>query len=263
MFELIPTTFSKLRDHRRAYLKTTVVPLDGMWETAFFPAAKHWVIQSDDEMIGYCAIDEANALVGFQVFSPDRAEAAFEYCLEALGLSEAFVSTAEPNYLSLCMDHQTKVTVNALMFEDAGREATQAAFPNGSEFRKVTQAEFNIAIDFGLHSIGDRRDWLEGYYAERIQKEELFGLWNGRELRAAGELRISPIQDGIADVGMVVSPEFRKLGIATLILKQLRYEGQQRGLRLICSTEERNIGARKAIHRAGFVSTQRILKIIF
>ena len=229
----------------------------------FFPVAKHWAIQSGEEMVGYCAINEVNALIGFQVFSPERAEADFKHCLEALGVSDAFVSTAEPQYFSLCMDHQTNVSVNALMFEDAGSEAAPVAFPSGAEFRKVTQAEFNSAIDFGLRSIGDRRDWLEGYYAERIQKEELFGLWNGRELRAAGELRISPIQEGVADVGMVVSPEFRKRGFATLILKQLRCQGQQRGLRLVCSTEKGNIGARKAILQAGFVSSHRILRITF
>ena len=96
---------------------------------------------------------------------------------------------------------------------------------------------------------------------ERIAKKELSGIWRGGELLGAGELRVSPSQAGVADVGMVIAPIAREAGLATQILQQLRHDGQKRGYRLVCSTETTNVPAQKAIARAGFHSKHRILEI--
>lgn len=264
MLTLTPTSFETLRPHRYAYLKTTTVPLDGMWEDAFFPVANHWALETEGTFQGYCAINGDGALLGFQVFQPQLARKAFAECLKSLEISHAYASTAEPLYLSLCLDHQKSVDLNALMYEDDGSEAPPADFPGAFEFRIVTMDGFSAAMSFGYNAFGpERLDWLKGYYTERIEKGELFGLWRGDAMVAAGELRVSPSQDGIADVGMVVSPGVRNQGLATKILQQLRHDGRARRLRLVCSTEMGNEGAQKAIARAGFRSQHRILRVGF
>jgi GNAT superfamily N-acetyltransferase len=263
MFGLQSVSFQQLKPLRRAYLKTITAPLDGMWEDAFFPVAAHYAVLSDGRTVGYCSVNQENALLGFQSVRDDAASAAFVYCLRKFQIKTAYVSTAEPIYHSLCMDHQTSVRVNAIMYEDGGHGAEPPVFPGDTHYRLVEQSDFGIAIDFGLRSIGDVREWLNGYYTERIAKQELFGLWNGNELQAAGELRLSAIQEGVADVGMVVSPAVRRKGIATEILKRLLADGRDHGLRLICSTEKSNIGAQKAIVQAGFKSSHRILEVAF
>lgn len=264
MLTLTPTTFDTIRPHRYGYLATTTVPLDGMWEDAFFPIARHWALGVKGEFAGYCAVNSDGALLGFQVFEPALARDAFAECLKSLEISQAFSSTAEPLYLSLCFDHQTSVEINALMYEDDGSDAKPADFPPEFEFRIVSQEGFSAAMSFGYDAFGpERLDWLRGYYTERIEKGELFGLWRGEDMVAAGELRISPSQEGIADVGMVVSSSVRNQGLATKILQQLRHEGRARKLRLVCSTEMGNEGAQKAIVRAGFRSSHRIVRVVF
>ena len=62
---------------------------------------------------------------------------------------------------------------------------------------------------------------------------------------------------------MVVGKNHRRGGIATNILRALAGHAQSKGLTSICSTETGNVGAQKAISRAGFVSTHRILEITF
>ena len=263
MFDLEPSSYLQLTPSRKIYLEDTAAPLDGMWEDAFFPTSNHWNIHSDGKLIGYCAVNAEGALLGFHVLDPTFEAAAFEHCLDTLEIARAFVCTAEPAYLSLCLDKQSRVTVNTIMYEDDPGKAEPSVFPGDSTFRQIEHNEHHIAVKFGVDAIGADRDWLSGYYAERIEKNELYGLWRGEMLLAAGELRISPSQKDVADVGMIVATPYRKRGIATLVLNQLRYMGRQSGLRLICSTERENIGAQKAILKAGFRATHRILDMAF
>lgn len=261
MFALKPTSFNTIRGPRTAYLKTTIAPLDGMWEDGFFAAAKHWAIVLADETIGYCALDPSNAVLGFQTFDPAHARAAFRHCLSELGVSKAFVSTAEPAFLSQCLDCAGAIKVNALMYEDTGREADKTEFPDQTQFHLVDAEQFEAAITFGLAALGCDRVWLEGYYTQRIERNELFGLWDQDQMIGAGELRISESQDGVADIGVVVAQEFRRRRLATRILSQLRSDARARGLRVICSTERENTSAQTAIERAGFQAAHRILDI--
>jgi len=261
MFVFKPTSFNAIRSARTAYLKTTIAALDGMWEDGFFSAAKHWNILLADETVGYCALDGSNAVLGFQTFDQGNAGPAFQQCLRELEVSKAFVSTAEPVFLSLCLDCAGAIKVNALMYEDAGREAEPVEFRDRAEFRLVDASGFEPAITFGLAALGCDQAWLEGYYAQRIERNELFGLWDQDQMIAAGELRISESQAGVADVGVVVAPEFRRRRLATQILSQLRSDARARGLRVICSTERENTSAQAAIVRAGFQSSHRILEV--
>ncbi|MFN3211535.1 MAG: GNAT family N-acetyltransferase [Henriciella sp.] len=261
MIEFASANYSDVAKARLAYLKTLASPLDGMWEDAFFAGGQHWHIKIGGDAVGYCGTNEQNALLGFQVFDPHASEPCFQACMDRFAFKQAFVSTVEPAYFSHCLDRQTSLKVNALMYEDDGTDAMPGQFSDGMEFRVVEQTEIETAIAFALDAIGANRAWLEGYYAERIAKKELFGVWRGDEMIGAGELRVSPSQPGVADVGMIVAPVARKAGLATQILQQLRHDGQKRGYRLVCSTEMENVPAQKAIARAGFHSRHRILEM--
>ena len=261
MINFLPVQYSELSKARLKYLADLADPLDGMWEDAFFTHGKHWSIQLGDDVIGYCGANAEHALLGFQIFGRRATEDYFQACLRELGFKTAFVSTAEPTYLSLCLSNHASIEINALMYEDDGTDPSPGRFADHTEYRLVSMSDFEKAISFGLEAIGPQREWLEGYYAERIETEELFGVWRNDRLIGAGELRISPSQPGIADVGMVVAPNARKQGLATEILRQLRYDGRHRGYRVVCSTETDNFAAQKAIVKAGFFSKHRILDV--
>ena len=78
---------------------------------------------------------------------------------------------------------------------------------------------------------------------------------------AIGEFRsFDEYQTNYADLGVVVDKSMRGKGIATLILRQLIAVSNSKELMPICSTDKTNIGARKAIERAGFFSSNRIIQ---
>ncbi len=256
-------TYQELSVRRKAYLATTTAPLDGMWENAFFPMADHWEISDNNQSIGVCSINADGKMLGFDVRPSTLQRPAFVESISRLSVTGAFASTAEPAYLALCADYQTSMSVNALMYAENTEKLNTPKVPSGMSVRALNPGDLETAISFGVAAIQADKDWLQRYFDERIQKKELFGLWEGDELIATGECRISPNQHKIADVGMIVGEAHRKKGLATFMLQFLRTIGAKHELNLVCSTESSNIAAQKAIERAGFVSEHRILSFVF
>lgn len=97
-----------------------------------------------------------------------------------------------------------------------------------------------------------------------IRREELWGYWKNDSLLATGECRLSDdYQTQYADLGMIVAQSERGQGIATQVLKRLVSIANQRDLTPICSTENNNVGAQKAIQRAGLLPLNRIIQVEF
>lgn len=248
---------------KRKYLGQLAFPLDGMWKS-FVGMADHYSILAEGEDVGYCAINAERKLLQFYVPGDHEAEQIFGQILAELNVTGAFLHSFEHQYLSLCMDHQESVTVNALQYHaDKSAETEAVAFPAGAEFRLIEPAELQAAVDFAVAALGADAGWLSGYYSDLISGGKLFGLWLDGALIATGECRPSETQEPFADVGMVVSNDHRRQGLATNILRQLVQQCRERGLSPICSTERDNIAAQKAIEKSGLVSRQRILEVTF
>ena len=257
------TDSASLRGLKQKYLQQLVSPLDGMWE-CFGDMADHYAIVCADKTIGYCVINSDQKLLQFYVEAQHEARQIFGQIIDKMGVTGSFLSTGDPQYLSVSMDHQKSVKVNALQYHFEKDAALRAVnFPAQSQFRRLEATELTAAVEYGVKTIGADPDWLKGYFSNLIKRAELFGLWQGGELIATGECRVSETQNPYADLGMTVSESHRKQGLATNILRQLLHHCRKEGLSAICSTERDNIAAQRAIIKSGFVSDHRILEIIF
>lgn len=262
-YKIRKSTAEELSSLKQDYLDGLSAPIDGMW-ASFVSMADHYAIICGEDIIGYVAINAEQIMLRFYVKKGHDQTALFSQLINELSVKGAVVATQEFEYLSLCMDSQKSVSVNALLYHCAPDTEIEAAiFPDGTDFRAITTCDLQTAIDFAVAAIGAPEGWLRGYYSERIEGEELFGLWQGDILIGTGECRPSADQKPYADLGMVVSPEYRGLGLATAILREMLHDCRIRALSSICSTESTNAAARKAITNAGFESQMRILEVGF
>ena len=89
----------------------------------------------------------------------------------------AFVSTAEPQYLSLCVDNTESFKVNAMMY----RQNSQARSDCDSdrieeiEMSLATEEQLEQFVEFASSAIGAPKEWLTGYYSNLIARQELWG----------------------------------------------------------------------------------------
>lgn len=252
---------------KESYVAQAVAPLDGMWLDGFVPMARHFGIRVDEELVGYFCINEEGYLLQFyldhrcQSLSTEMFEQIVARDDSGTGqIKGAFVSTAEPHFLSLCLDHFSKFEVNALMYQqNRGFEK-----PKRGDFVSLISVEstqLSQTVDFAVENIGAPAEWLTGYYENLIDRNELYGVWKNDRLVATGESRRKDKhQTECVDIGVIVARSERGKRMATKILKQLASRNKDSGLRSICSTERTNHAAQKAIVRAGFSASNRIIQ---
>lgn len=261
-------TLKPLRALKQQYLRHTTAPLDGMWLCGFVPMAAHYVLRANDEVVGYYCINDDGCLLQFWVPPAFDAEASTTFDAVVSGrlasdpVRGAFVSTAEPRYLSWCLDRFAAFQVNALMYRlgepPAGTPPASAA--PSCALTPIHTDQRPDAVQFAVAAVGAPESWLSQYYAGLIDRGELSALWDGDRIIGLGECRPShPLQPRVVDLGVMVAPSERGRGLATQILTTLARTCVADGLTPICSTEQTNLAAQRAIRRAGFVADHRIV----
>ncbi|MBV1871473.1 MAG: GNAT family N-acetyltransferase [Gammaproteobacteria bacterium] len=254
---------------RKEYFVQTTAPLDGMWHFGFVLDSDHFGFYEGSTLVGYCCINDEGYVLQFYLSPAANAQATELFALIAQQNSlatgtvvGAFVSTAETNYLSLCLDNSRSFKVNALMYQLGTIGYADKSEP--LEMQLADQEQLADFVEFGTSSIGAPEQWLTAYFDNLIQRKELWGYWANDQLLATGECRLfDEYQTEFADLGIIVAKSERGRGLATRVLYYLINKAAEKGLQPICSTERSNIAAQKAITRAGLVSSNRIIQFEF
>lgn len=261
---------ARLAELKRQYMAQTTAPLDGMWLCGLVPQAKHYGAYLGEELAGYLCVNDDDYLLQY-FLSPQNRKRSSELLKTLLHeehrlsspIKGAFVSTAEPESLSLYLDHFSAFKVNGFMYQldEVSASSNQTADVDLPAMAPVDSTQLAETVRFAHAAIGAPEEWLTGYYTNLISRGELFGMWEKGRLIATGESRgYDEYQTDYADLGVIVAESSRGRGLATNILKLLVVMNEAKGLKSICSTEKTNVAAQKAIARAGFFAGNRILQ---
>ena len=141
------------------------------------------------------------------------------------------------------------------------RDQSSSVASQAIELKLVDMERLAETVRFVKSSVDVQEQWLTGYLTNLINRQELFGYWQDGRLLATGESRgYDEYQLDYADLGVIVAERERGKGLATRVLRQLVAITETKDLTPICSTEKTNIGAQKAISRAGFFAANRIIQ---
>ncbi|MEZ8194567.1 GNAT family N-acetyltransferase [Vibrio cortegadensis] len=270
MLEIKPLeTLEAINELKKQYIEQSTAPLDGMWHFGFVPMSSHFGFYEGDALVGFCCINGDGYMLQFYLSQAAHTQARELFTLIAEqnsavvgAIKGAFVSTAEPHYLSLCLDNSSSFKVNALMYQQVAPLVSEGS--TGLELTLASQDQLSEFVEFAVSNIGAPAQWLSEYFSNLITREELWGYWKDVRLLASGECRLfDEHQTQYADLGMIVAELVRGQGIATRVLDRLVNLANERGLIPICSTESSNLGAQKAILRAGLEPLNRIIQVEF
>ena len=201
------------------FYQSITIPFDGMWDE-IIGYTQHWQISSQDQPIGFFALNTNNVLLNFfikQEYLP-LADDIFQQVLTKQIIKQAMVSTNNPVFMSICLDVAKSVHPHSYLFEDAQRvtlEPPKLAGISKPVLNTAQQEDFEVAVEFCVQTIAPPREWLEGYYQRLIDRQELF-LWQdaaNNQILGVCEARKSDTQPGVGDVGMIVSKNYRKQGV--------------------------------------------------
>lgn len=251
---------TEIEELKEAYMKQTTAPLDGMWLCGFVPQASHYGIHVDEELCGYFCVNQDDYILQFYIASKYQQfqSEIFDLCVN--GRKGAYCSTAEPYYLSHCLDNYNQFKVHTIMYQLLDDHEVRETTVN-TNMRLAIENEVQTAVDFVVRELGFPEEWLKVYFSDLVKRRALFLVLDGTEIIATGECRdFQHYQTQNADLGVIVAEAQRKKGLATEVLKSLSAIAKNRGLKPICSTESGNIAAQKAIQKAGFYAPNRILE---
>lgn len=245
---------------RRAQQSILTAPFDDMWD-AFTSQAQFYLLQLDENDVGYCSVNESDELLAFHLVAAweDRAEIILGELIESLELRGACPSTVDPSFLSIAVSLGQSAEPVALMYQ-------LLIAPEGSkslELRLAQASDHEAAIAFAESAIGAPRAFLEPYLKDRIAKQELFLHEETGVIRASGELRLDAWRENHAHLGVIVHEARRGKGMGSLMMHSLIKECKKRDLTALCSTEPGNTAARRMIEKAGFRSRHRVFKVGF
>lgn len=259
------TNLEEIYNLRLKYLDSLVAPMDGMWESSIIGNSIYSIIKYNESRAGYFCVDENRCLIQFHLLEEFRnlAQDIFRFVISSEKINNAICSTIEPFYLSLCLDLTESVSVNSYLFYDGMRIKPSLSKFCDAIFKKATFREMEELIDFYRKNIEGSDKWVRNFIEQLLQKEQLFILYNDQKILGTGECIISQKQKPYADVGMVVSKEHRGMGVGTYILTLLKEYCYEVNCEPICSSSQTNIASKKAIEKAGFISSHRILNVMF
>lgn len=253
-----------LQHIRNDYLRTLIAPMDGMWEGAVISSATFWEIQDGNQHAGHFCIDSDNHLLRFSLLEDYQAQAQeiFRWVISTYGIQHAIASTIEPFYFSLCLDLQVHLTLHSYLFHDHKRIEPSPDLAKGP-IRKAEKRELAELVRFYQTNTEGSGEWVEPFLHTRIDQEELFVLYDKQTLIATGECIPSKTQIPYADLGMVVAQGQRGKGLGSSMLIQLKKHCYEVGWKPICACDAHNYASKKAIGKAGFISEQRTMNIVF
>ena len=270
---IVQSDAALLADLKAEHLKTLSAPLDAYWEEALIGFADHYEIRIDGDRSGFYCLNSDNHLVAFFLV-PEQAhqgEDAFSSVLRDHGVSTALAGTNDAFFLSLCLDVGTKSQAHTLLFQDHRTTLGAASATDPYSFALATEEAFGEIFEhyraasgsMDVESVEIGFDDLKGYIRSVMEQHHIFVLRENGALIATSECRISRTQEPYADVGMIVAEAHRRKGVGSHILARTKAFCHERDVHPICSCEATNIGSKKAIAKAGFVSRHRIVQVEF
>jgi RimJ/RimL family protein N-acetyltransferase len=238
--------------------------MDGMWESVVISAAAFWEIQDHGRYIGHFCLDSHNYLLRFHLLEEyqTQAQEIFRQITSTYEIQCALVSTIEPLYFSLCLDVQKSIAPQSYLFRDYRRVELSATLSN-STFRKAEMSELDEIVRFYHENAEGPGAWIEPFVHKRLARSELFVWYHQQTLVATGECIPSQLQPPYADLGMIVAQSYRGRGLGSSVLIRLKEYCYEASRKPICSCAVDNHASKKAIEKAGFLSEQRIVKMMF
>ena len=251
----------ELAELKTEWLQSLTSPQDGMWEF-FRNSGIHWSIYVDTKMIGYASIGEENQLLQFYITPKcqERAKVIFRDFIDRMNIKNGLVGTNNLNFLSTAINFVKELNVHTCLFRDSYGVNIEA---KGGVLRECQVSDLEKIVNFCHYSMGAPKDWLQGYIGELVNNKEIYFFEKEGAIIGTCEVRKSNSAKGFADIGMVVSPDFRLQGYGTYLLNRARPIALEGGNIPICSCEKDNIGSLKSIHNCGFTSNYQLLMIKF
>jgi GNAT superfamily N-acetyltransferase len=223
---------------------------DDFWEEHILNG-DHYSILSNNAEIGYFTLFGNEKVTSFFMPAPflKFAQPVFRRILSEFDVKTAFVATCDELFLSLCMDNQKSVELQAYFFEHSGAGVRPPEY--GRDLLSPAVME-------------DAKDILDTeYVAENISAGRYYVLRENGVFLGQGFFHPDTLTPTQASIGMSVHPDHRCKGVGRSIIMHLTEISREKGLTPVCGCWYYNHNSKRTLESAGFASKTRLLNVHF
>ncbi len=248
----------------KEYYRNLIAPMDDMWEEAIIGISNYYKIVLENNDVGYFCLDDDNILLQYFIKDKfiDKSKELFKYILEKYNIEKGFVSTIDTRSLPLFLDFNNQICTDTFLYKDVCYVDKISPIEE-IEIKIATPANLQGVLEYHENSVDIKGSWLKPYCINLIKKQQLFLFIVNNEIIGTGEKRISKNSKNYVHIGVTVSKEYRRKGVASYILSYLKKDCYKYGLIPICSTTIKNIGSQRVIQNSGFFAYHRIVEVEF
>ena len=261
-YTFAPATLEAMRPLADAFARTLTGPVDDFWESHILGGAA-WAICEDGGQIGFLTLwDDAPERYISSFYLPaerwHRAQALFARALETFAVTRAYVPTCDELFLSLCMDRQVKVELQAYYFADTPHAPVLPPQFGRECLRPVTPDELpEVFAQVG--------DFFGGVTAQTMAegRELLWRLCEGEETLGYGIVVPNRLVRPYAPCGEIVLVPHRRRGVARSLQMHLAAWCREQGMIPVGGCWYYNEASRNTFYSVGRYSKTRLLNITF
>lgn len=247
-------SINEIQQLMQDYVQSLSSPFDSFLEQHIL-SSEFYVILDNLNEIGYYAIHQGRLLTQFYIqrsylkFSQEL----FLQVIENHDIKSLFVPTCDELFVSLALDQDFQITKQAYFFQDSQMELPEKESQNGDQFGPATLNDLLTIREVC-------RDFLDNY-EKLIANGELFTYFRGSVLLGIGVLEKSKMLNGLASIGMFTNEKYRRQGIGSSIILNLRKWCYNHQLEPICGCWYYNEASKKTLESAGMNTKTRLLNI--
>ncbi|MFW2491827.1 GNAT family N-acetyltransferase [Clostridium chromiireducens] len=245
--------FDEIKERICRYYHDNDILIDSFFEDHVIESNFYKII-CRKEIIGYCAIYNKSLITLFNIERKYSylAQEIFMKVKQLEEVSEAFVPTGDEFMLSLCLDNFSRVE-------------KQAYFTRDLDINEDN--ETNINLRMAVHSDKEIIEkYSENFFEnidKSISKECIYIAEKDNELVGFGVIEKGIIREDLLSIGMFVREEFRRIGIGTNILRELKIIVKSKRKKAISGCWYYNHNSLKTQFKSGNYCETRLLRVKF
>ncbi|MFT8351187.1 hypothetical protein [Clostridium saccharoperbutylacetonicum] len=263
MIKFEKAVMSDFMEMSNSYIKTLTGVVDDFWEQHIIDG-DFYIIKSDKSIIGFYTLfvewDKKKYITSFYLSEEylGLAQEIIKRIIYDFEVEKAYVATCDELFLSVCLDFNKEVSLQAYFFDGAilhdvrpaeyGFECMKKV--NVNEMPKIRQLTGDFYDDFSDEGLA-------------LGEFELYSLVKDKEILGVGVMVPNKLQKGYVACGEIVLKQYRRKGVARSLQLNMAEICRNNGLIPIGGCWYGNIESKLTFNSCGRYSRTRLLNITF
>lgn len=246
-----------------SYIETLTCVVDDFWEQHVINGV-FYVIKYDNNIIGFYTLfnewDEKKYITSY--YLEDKyiwlAQDIMKSIINKFNVEKAYVATGDELFLSICLDFQKEICLQAYFFD-------------GNTAHEVRKAEYGVECmkKVEIDEMNEIRNLTGDFYDDFTDKGlingeyELYRLVDNGETLGVGVMVPNKLKKGYIACGEIVLEKYRRRGVARSLQLNMAEMCRNNGYIPIGGCWYGNINSKRTFESCGRYSKTRLLNITF